>query len=83
MATAMAGIRDGSMSYSYVESTFNIPRGTIHGRINGALERHIAHAHERRLTLQQEEGLAKWILDLDRQHQPPSHARCRLMAISI
>lgn len=79
----MPQIPDEYMTFSYVETTYYIPRGTIHSRLDGLLERHVSHAHKRRLTLQQEQDLADWILDLNRRHQSPSHARCRLKAISI
>lgn len=36
MTIAMASIRDKTMSYTYVTRTYNIPRGTIAGRINGS-----------------------------------------------
>ena len=39
MAIAMAGIRDESMTYTYVRKTYGIPRATIAGRLNGRLER--------------------------------------------
>ncbi|THX18850.1 hypothetical protein D6D17_01815 [Aureobasidium pullulans] len=79
----MAGILDKSMSYTYVTRMYNIPRGTIAGRINGAQERRDAHVQERKLSKTQGEELAEWILDLDKRHQPPSHQRCRLMALAI
>ncbi|THX43745.1 hypothetical protein D6D08_10539 [Aureobasidium pullulans] len=83
MAIAMAGIRDESMTYTYVRKTYGIPRATIAGRLNGRLERRAAHVSQRRLTKEQEEELAEWIMDLDSRHQPPSQPRCRLMALEI
>ncbi|KAH0167838.1 hypothetical protein KCU67_g3729, partial [Aureobasidium melanogenum] len=83
MAIAMAGIRDESMTYTYVRETYGIPRATIAGRLNGRLERRAAHVSQRRLTKEQEEELAEWIMDLDSRHQPPSQPRCRLMALEI
>ena len=82
-ALAVAAVRDGSMKCRKAASTYGIPRNTIAGRIHGAQERHEAHAHERRLTKTQEEDLAKWIIDLDSRHQPPSSQRCRAMALEI
>ncbi|TIA27921.1 hypothetical protein D6C78_10972, partial [Aureobasidium pullulans] len=83
MAIAMTGIRDESMTYTYVRETYGIPRATIAGRLNGRLERRAAHVSQRRLTKEQEEELAEWIMDLDSRHQPPSQPRCRLMALEI
>jgi hypothetical protein len=83
MATAIRKIKDGSMSFRDLERTYHIPKGTISGRLNGFQSRRDAHSYRRRSMVTQERELAEWVLDMGARHQPPSHHRCRLMALNI
>ncbi|KAI0994179.1 hypothetical protein K3495_g14002 [Podosphaera aphanis] len=62
---------------------YKIPRSTLRARLAGSQSHTIAHRNQQRLKIDQEESLAKWILDEDFQAHPPSHARVREMASLI
>jgi hypothetical protein len=62
---------------------WGVPRSTLQGRLAGRQSHAIAHQHQQRLSLEQEEDLVKWILDQDLRDQPPSHARLREMATKV
>jgi hypothetical protein len=62
---------------------WGVPRSTLQDRLDGRQPRAIAHQHQQRLSLEQEEFLVDWILDEDSRAQPPSHARVREMAARI
>ncbi|KAJ7216086.1 hypothetical protein GGX14DRAFT_359283 [Mycena pura] len=49
------------MSQRKAATFYKVPRTTLQDRMNGALTRVAAHAHERRLTDVQEDVLAEWI----------------------
>ncbi|KAI1000168.1 hypothetical protein K3495_g8032 [Podosphaera aphanis] len=44
---------------------YKIPRSTLRARLAGSQSHTIAHRNQQRLTIDQEESLAKWILDED------------------
>jgi hypothetical protein len=48
-----------------------------------ATNRRAAHAHEQRLSIQQQEFFVDWILEQETQGFPPSFARAREMATRI
>ncbi|KAI0997096.1 hypothetical protein K3495_g11090 [Podosphaera aphanis] len=62
---------------------YKIPRSTLRARLAGSQSRTIAHRNHQRLKIDQEESLAKWILDEDSRAHPASHARIREMASLI
>lgn len=62
---------------------YAIPRSTLVDRLKGATDAHTSHQHQQKLTPDQEEFLADWILEEDARGYPPSHARARDMANRI
>jgi len=62
---------------------YDVPRSTLSGRLKGAMNSSISHHHQQRLSPDQEESLADWILEEDTPGFPPSHARAREMANHI
>ena len=83
MAKAIESIDNGQSTMRAAATRYGVPKSTLNDRIHGAQTRHDAHTHEQLLTDVQEEELAKWIIDLDTRHQPPSIPRCRIMALEI
>jgi hypothetical protein len=62
---------------------YNLPYATLYGRLKGASNAITSHASQQRLTPDQEDFLASWILEEDARGYPPSHARARDMAIRV
>lgn len=62
---------------------YGIPQTTVQTRQADARPHAIAHSCQQRLTSDQEEFLADWILDEDSRASPPRHARVRKMAARI
>jgi hypothetical protein len=62
---------------------YGIPRTTFCERLQGATDARSSHAHQQRLTPEQESFLVDWILDMDTNGYPPSHTRAREMASRI
>jgi hypothetical protein len=60
-----------------------VSESTLRSRINGTTNRRAAHAHEQRLSIQQQEFFVDWILEQETQGFPPSFARAREMATRI
>jgi len=62
---------------------WGLPRTTLDDRLRGAATRRVAHHHQQRLTPEQEQFLATWILEEDARGFPPRHDRAREMASCI
>jgi 4-hydroxybenzoate polyprenyltransferase len=63
---------------------FNVPRTTFKEHANGTRQpRRIAHQYRQRLSPEQEEFLAQWILDEEKRGYAPSHPRIREMAAHV
>ena len=62
---------------------YGVSESTLRNRINGASNSQTSHAHQQRLSPDQESFLVEWILEQDMNYYPPSHARAREMAIRI
>ena len=62
---------------------WDVPRTTLERRLRGAAPRRVAHHHQQRLTPEQEQFLATWILEEDTRGYPPGHDRVREMASQI
>lgn len=62
---------------------YNIPRKTFTSRLNGSTSARIGHEQQQKLTPEQEQFLADWILEEDLCRFPPSHTRTREMAARI
>jgi hypothetical protein len=62
---------------------YNIPESTLRDRMNGAKNHAISHQHQQRLSPQQEEFLADWILEEGARGYPPSIPRVQEMASRI
>jgi hypothetical protein len=60
-----------------------IPRATLYGRISGSQHHKSAHANVQRLSIAQEEHLARWILWQESLNYAPTHAQVRAIATSI
>ncbi|KAI4852972.1 hypothetical protein E4T45_04517 [Aureobasidium sp. EXF-8846] len=72
--------------YSSIRATARVhvvSGSTLRSRINGTTNRRVAHAHEQRLSSQQETFLIDWILKQETQGFPPSFAPTREMATRI
>lgn len=62
---------------------YDLPESTLRARRGGATNTNAGHAHQQRLTPDQEEFLVEWIIEQDKNGYPPSHARAREMATRI
>jgi 4-hydroxybenzoate polyprenyltransferase len=62
---------------------YGVPRSTLKDRLRGSTNRIASHEFQQRLSREQEEYLADWIIELDREGNAPSHARVREMASRI
>lgn len=62
---------------------YNVPFATLRYRLKGGSNAKISHAFQQRMTPDQEEFLATWILEEDARGFPPSHTRARDMAIRV
>ena len=60
-----------------------VARSSLQERLAGRQPHAIAHQHQQRLTPEQEDFVAEWILSEDSRAQPPTHARVREMATRI
>lgn len=59
---------------------YDVPYSTLTARARGRSTRGQAHVHQQLLTLEQEELLVEWIIDLDMYGSAPNHSQVRLMA---
>ena len=57
-----------------------MPRQTLQYHIKGRAAKVDIRAGQHKLTLNEEELLIKWILDLDKRGRPPQHAYVQNMA---
>ncbi|GAD91656.1 hypothetical protein PTT_07266 [Paecilomyces variotii No. 5] len=72
--------------YSSIRATaqaYGLPRSTLQARINGATNMRVSQEHRQRLSCEQEDLLADWMIQQDAQGLAPSHARTREMATRI
>lgn len=60
-----------------------IARSTLQERLNGRQGHAVAHQNQQRLTPEQEDFLADWIVDEDAHARPPTRPRVREMATRI
>ncbi|KAI1000339.1 hypothetical protein K3495_g7854 [Podosphaera aphanis] len=68
-----------SSSLRAASRAYKLLRSTLRARMAGSRSHTIAHRNRQRLTIDQEESFAKWILDEDSRAYPLSHARVREM----
>ena len=84
IAHAIKDVKLGLKSMRQAASDYGLQKSTLARRIQGdSLPHAIAHAISMRLTLNQEQELVNWILQLDLQGRPPSHSVVRAMASRI
>src|ERR1700710_2361850 len=76
---ALNAIANG-MSQKKAGLEFGIPRSTLQNRINGQISRQEAHIPQQRLSIDQEERLAKWILIQESLGLGPTHGQIRIFA---
>ncbi|KAI1003419.1 hypothetical protein K3495_g4787 [Podosphaera aphanis] len=74
---------DKILSIRAAAEFYGIPESTFRHRQRGGENHEDGHEPPQRLSNQQEEHLAKWILRLDFGGYPPSHAHAREMAVQI
>ena len=72
-----------NLTVKAVATAYSVPRSTLRDRLSGSVPQQISQQGVQRLTPNQEEFLAEWILDMDARGFPPSHARTREMASRI
>ncbi|KAI0993564.1 hypothetical protein K3495_g14620, partial [Podosphaera aphanis] len=72
-----------NLTVKAVATAYSVPRSTLRDRLSGSVSRQISQQGVQRLTPNQEEFLAEWILDMDARGFPPSHARTREIASRI
>jgi hypothetical protein len=78
---AIAAYKNGQIpSINRAATLFNVPCQTLQYHIKGRAARVDICAGQYKLTLNEEELLIKWILDLDKRGQPPQHAYVQNMA---
>src|SRR6266700_479668 len=81
---AISAYKNGQIpSISEAARTFEVPRTTLHYRIQGRVTSTAKNQKQHQLTPSEEESLVKWILDLDKRGRPPRHAYVQSMANHI
>lgn len=61
----------------------NVPRSTLQDRLQGRQSHATAHQHQQRLTPEQEDFIADWILDRDSRDQTASRTQIRELVTQI
>ena len=79
---ALNAIANG-MSQKKAGLEFGIPRSTLQNRINGHISRQEAFTPYQRLSMDQKERLAKWILIQESLGLRPTHGQIRIFAGQI
>src|SRR5271155_2092377 len=60
--------------------TYNISRRTLARRLNGGHSHTIGHASQQLLSIEQEQQLERWILNLEAEGHAPTHKTVREIA---
>jgi hypothetical protein len=64
--SAIRDLENGSFtSVSAAAAANRVPRTTLRDRMNGSMNAKVSHQHQQRLTPEQEDFLANWILEQD------------------
>ena len=83
IAASLQAIADG-ISVREAAKEFNIPRSTLQARLkNGNTRPEKAYQQMQRLSVDQETGLANWIMEEEANGHNPTHAELRQMAHAI
>ena len=84
LSKAIADLENGSFTSQRAAAlAYGIPRMTLRNRMDGSKPHRVGHENQQRLTPEQEQFLADWIIEQDMQGFPPSHARAREMAVRV
>jgi hypothetical protein len=70
-------------SQNAAADAYGVARSTLQERLKGRKNARESHAHQQRLTPEQEDFLVEWILEEDQRGYPPSHPRARQMAVRV
>jgi hypothetical protein len=79
---ALADIRNG-VAKATAAVRHGIPRTTLRDRISGSQHHKTAYSNMQRLSLEQEDHLAHWILQQEALHYAPTHAQVRAIATGV
>ena len=79
---ALADIQNG-VPKSTAAMRHGIPRTTLRGRISGSRHHKIAYNNMQRLSIVQEENLARWVLRQEALNYAPTHAQVRAIATGV
>jgi Tc5 transposase DNA-binding domain len=71
------------LSIRVAAAAYSLNNKTLANRINYGLNRRQSHSVQQILSLEQEEMLVQWILDLERQGHAPTHKQVREMAQKV
>jgi Tc5 transposase DNA-binding domain/DDE superfamily endonuclease len=64
-------------------AVYSIPRTTLDRRLNDGLTRRESHSFQQLLSIEQDERLVQWVLDLEKQGHTPTHKQVREVALQI
>ena len=64
-------------------SFYNVPKSTTTYRANGRVPRHKVNHAQRRLTIEEEEVVVKWIKNLQRQYLSPNYIQAQVVVTSL
>ena len=79
---ALTDIQNG-VPKSTAAMRHGIPRTTLRGRISGSRHHKIAYNNMQRLSIVQEENLARWVLRQEALNYAPTHAQVRAIATGV
>lgn len=71
---------DPRLSIRKLASSYNVPKSTLHTRLQGVQPKHETRSPNRKLLPTEEHSLVQWILDLDRRGYPPQIIDVKRMA---
>jgi hypothetical protein len=75
--SAIADLESGVFTSQHkAANAYNTSPSTLRGRLAGQQPHAKAHQLQQRLTPEQENFVAEWVLEEDSRAQPPTHANC-------
>ncbi|KAI0993429.1 hypothetical protein K3495_g14755 [Podosphaera aphanis] len=85
LQNAISAFKNGKLpSQRAAASEFDVPLSTLNSRVTEkSSPRRAAAEAQQRLSKEQEDYLVRWIIQLDRSKEAPSHIRVREMAAKI